>query len=259
MVAWRAASGTTGIDVSRPARAGSSSRRMADSTSVMPSMALTPRNGMLPCAIRPTSVNSNQYTPRWPTADAVDVQRLRNDDVVGPRLRDAALLREPRHTGKAAALFVHRAADLERPRQRHARARDRFRRVHGRGEPRFHVAHAAAEDPAVTHHAGEWIERPPIAGRHDIDVPVQVDDRSAAAPARGDDVDAGVTGRMLGPAVGDDVLDVEPALPQVIAEKAGARLVLVARWIDCRNPHEIHRELRRSRRRRDRLPPECGR
>jgi hypothetical protein len=40
---------------------------MADRTSVMPSMALTPRNGMLPCAIRPTSVNSNQYTPRWPT------------------------------------------------------------------------------------------------------------------------------------------------------------------------------------------------
>ena len=124
-----------------------------------------------------------------------------------------------------------------------AGARDRFRRVHRRGEARFHVAHAAAEDPAVTHHAGEWIERPPIAGRHDIDVPVQVDDRAAAAPARRDDVHAGVTGRMLGPAVGDDVLDVELALPQVIAEKAGARFVLVARWIDGRNPHEIHREL----------------
>jgi len=43
---------------------------------------------------------------------------------------------------------------------------------------------------------------------------------------------------MLWPAVGDDVLDVELALPQVIAENAGARLVLVARWIDCRNPRD---------------------
>ena len=221
MVAWRAASGTTGIDVTRPASAGSSSPRIADSTSVMPSIALTPRNGMLPCAIRPTQRQLEPVDAAMADADAVDVQRLRNDDVVGPRFGDAALLRQPRDAGKAAALFVHRAADLDRPRQRHAGARDRFRRVDGRGEARFHVAHASPEDPAITHHAGEWIERPPVAGRHDIDVPVQVHDRSAAAPTRRDDVHAGVTGGVLGPAVGDDVLDVELALPQVIRRESG--------------------------------------
>jgi hypothetical protein len=67
MVARAAPAGTTGISVTRSARAGLSSARTASSTAPMCSIALAPRNGMLPCAMRPSVVTSNQYTPRWPT------------------------------------------------------------------------------------------------------------------------------------------------------------------------------------------------
>ena len=66
-VAWRAPSGTTGTAVVRDASAGCSSSRNARSTRPIPSMAFTPRNGMLPWPIRPRVSTSNQYTPRWPT------------------------------------------------------------------------------------------------------------------------------------------------------------------------------------------------
>ena len=64
MVACRAPGGTTGTSVRRPASAGSNSSRTDWSSRPMPSIALTPRNGMLPWPIRPRAVTSNQYTPR---------------------------------------------------------------------------------------------------------------------------------------------------------------------------------------------------
>ena len=47
-------------------------------------------------------------------ADPIDVERLRDDDVVGPLGAEPAVLGEPGDAGEAAALFVHRAADLDR-------------------------------------------------------------------------------------------------------------------------------------------------
>ena len=59
-VAARAPAGTTGIAVRRSARVGTSSRWMLTSTSAIASTALAPKNGMLPCAVRPTVVTSHQ-------------------------------------------------------------------------------------------------------------------------------------------------------------------------------------------------------
>ena len=63
-VARREPGGTTGIRVTRASSAGLSSRRTASSTGAIWSMALTPRNGMLPWAVRPCVVTSNHHTPR---------------------------------------------------------------------------------------------------------------------------------------------------------------------------------------------------
>ena len=55
-----AAGGTTGTAVVRSHSAGTSSVRMRSSTRLICSMALTPRNGMLPWAMRPRVSTSNQ-------------------------------------------------------------------------------------------------------------------------------------------------------------------------------------------------------
>ena len=60
MVACRDPSGTTGIVVTRPNSAGPSSSRTRSSRCDMPSIALMPRYGMLPCAMRPSAITSNQ-------------------------------------------------------------------------------------------------------------------------------------------------------------------------------------------------------
>ena len=59
-VADRARSGTTGKLVSRVASLGSSRSRTASSTTVIWSMAFTPRKGILPWAVRPVVTRSNQ-------------------------------------------------------------------------------------------------------------------------------------------------------------------------------------------------------
>ena len=59
-VARAAPGGTTGMPVTRDARAGRRRSRNASSTAPMPSIALTPRKGMLPWAMRPCVSTSNQ-------------------------------------------------------------------------------------------------------------------------------------------------------------------------------------------------------
>ena len=53
----------------------------------MCSIALTPRNGMLPCAIRPLRLDLEPVHAAMADADAVDVERLGDDDEVGPVAR----------------------------------------------------------------------------------------------------------------------------------------------------------------------------
>ena len=59
-VARAAPGGTTGMRVARPASAGCSSVRTASRNAPIGSIALWPRNGMLPWAMRPWVVTANQ-------------------------------------------------------------------------------------------------------------------------------------------------------------------------------------------------------
>ena len=122
----------------------------------------------------------------------------------------AALFGQPGDAREAAALFVDRAADLDRPLEVDARAADRLGGVDGRGDSRLHVARAAAVDAAVANHAAERIDRPARAGRDDVEVAVQVHvgTRRAAAP-RAHDVDPRMSRRVFGAAFRGVVFDLE--------------------------------------------------
>ena len=126
-------------------------------------------------------------------------ERLGDDHEIGPSLRNPPDLGEVRHAGKAAALFVHGAADFQRPRQPHARARDRFSGEHRRRDTGLHVADAAAVNLSVPHQTAERIHRPAFARRDDIDVAVEVNDRSRTSAPGADDVHARIPRRVLGP------------------------------------------------------------
>ena len=76
-----------------------------------------------------------------------------------------------------------------------AGAADRLGGEDRRGDAGLHVAGAAAVDPAVAHQAAERIDRPAVAGRHHVEVAVQVHQRvRVAAGAPADDVDARMRG-----------------------------------------------------------------
>src|SRR5205807_7930972 len=110
------------------------------------------------------------------------------------------------------------------------------------GDSGFHVAHAAAVDASVAHDTAERLDRPSIAGGHDVEVAVQVHDRTWTSAPRADDVHARVRGCVLRPSVGGDVLDLEPAPRQLVADRVRAHVVRVAGRIDRGNAHEIGRE-----------------
>jgi hypothetical protein len=232
IVACRAAAGTTGIDVRRALPPN----RRDDLLHAVDRAHAKKRHAAMrnPPARRELEPVDAAVTG----ADPIDVERLRDDDVVGPRLRDTAHLGQVRDAGKAAALFVHGPADLDRARHRHAGARDGLGRKDGGRDAGFHVADTAADDAAVAKHTGKRIHRPAIARRHDIDMSVQMDDGPGAAPARADDVDAWVAGRVLGAALSRDVLDFETAARQAIAEKPRADFVVLSGGVDGRDAHQ---------------------
>ncbi len=172
-------------------------------------------------------------------------------DVVGPRRAETPVLGEPRDAGEPAALFVHRAADFDRAVQLDAGAADAFDGKQRRGDPGLHVARSAAVDPAVDDVAAKWIARPAVAGGHDVEVAVQVHDRVRRASVPGaDDVDARMARGVLGTAFGGEVLDVESAALQTIADEVRAVFVSLAGRIDRRNANEIGGERDSLRRRR---------
>ena len=243
MVAWREPSGTTGIAVTRWQSAGPSSSRTRSSRCDMPSIALTPRYGMLPCAMRPSATTSNQYTPRWPT------QTRSTPNGSGMitalvRSRDSQpVLRQPGDAGKAAALFVHRAADLDRRRVRDAGAPDRLDRKHRRGNAGLHVAGAAAVQLAVEDFAAKRIARPAAAGRHHVEVAVEMDGRPLAVPWRPTTLMRGMLRGVLLAADRRQQLDVCAMRAQLVADHARAGFVFVPGRIDGRNADQPRREI----------------
>ena len=140
-VACRAPSGTTGIAVVRAASAGSSSRSHAieHHAHVLDRADAEERHA----AVRDAAARHHlePVHAAMADADAIDVQRLGDDDVVGPR---RALMRpcsrEPGDAGKAAALLVDGAADLDGAVQLDAGAADRLGRVDRGGDAGLHVA-----------------------------------------------------------------------------------------------------------------------
>ena len=99
--------------------------------------------------------------------------------------------RQVRDAGEAAALFVHRAADLDRAR---AAARRRARSLRRRTppprcRPSCRTRRGRRSCPSRTT-PPNGSTRPAVAGRHDIEVAVEVNDRPGAAASRADDVDA---------------------------------------------------------------------
>ena len=212
----------------------------------MRSIALTPRNGMLPCAMRPRVVTSNQYTPRWPMQIAVDVERLGDDHVVGARpARCVRRSRQVRDAGEAAALLVHRAADLDRARaasRRRARSprprtprprcrpscRRRRGRRSGRRARRRRTDRPSTRRRPARRRSGRSGGRPaPPPPRRDAD---DVHARMARRCAR-----AGPSATMYSTS--------KPRRARSSPRKRAHGLVLLARRIDGRNPDEIRREL----------------
>jgi hypothetical protein len=164
--------------------------------------------------------------------------------VIDPRRREPTFAREKRDPGEAAGLLVDRARDLERAIEPDARRQDALDRDHRSREPALHVARAAAIEAAVPDHARKRVDGPPLAGRHDVDVAVEVDAAARTAPADPrDDVDPWIALAVAGRALGADVVDLEPAPGQTLPEVAGARPIAFARRIDGREAHELAGEL----------------
>src|SRR4029077_4341776 len=115
--------------------------------------------------------------------------------------------------GEPAALFVHRAADFHRPRQLHPGTAHPFDREQRRGDSRLHVTRPAPVDPSVLDGSAERIAGPAVTRGHHVEVAVEVDHRPRPLSRPGaDDVDAGMTGGVLGTAFGSEVLDLETTL-----------------------------------------------
>ena len=118
-------------------------------------------------------------------ADAIDVERLRNDHVVGarrvrcgPARASYATPAKPPLSSSTVPLISTDPVELD------ARAPDRFGGVDRRRDARLHVARAAAVDAAVAHDAAERIDGPALAGGDDVEVAVEVDERPRAPRPR---------------------------------------------------------------------------
>jgi hypothetical protein len=88
------------------------------------------------------------------------------------------LLGQPRHPGQAAAFFVDRPADFDASHQRNAGPAERLGGVDGGGNPGFHVTAAPAIQASITDAPSERVAGPPLTRRHDIEMPVQMNDRT---------------------------------------------------------------------------------
>ena len=144
----------------------------------MCSMALVPRNGMLPCAMRPCVVTSNQYTPRWPMQMR---STLSGSGMITKSVRAAAMrpCSQSQPTPAKPPLSSSTVPLISTlPRRAIAGAPHRFGGVDRRGDARLHVARAAAVDAAVAHDARKRIDGPPFAGGDDVEVAVEMNERA---------------------------------------------------------------------------------
>jgi hypothetical protein len=115
-------------------------------------------------------------------ADAINIERFGNDDMIDARRGKPAALRQIMHSAVPARLFIDGTRNLERPRQCRGGFEQCLHRDDGSREPALHIAGAPAIDSAVLHHGRERVEGPPAAALHDIDMAVEMHAGSGRLP-----------------------------------------------------------------------------
>ena len=167
-----------------------------------------------------------------PQADPARSEGLGYDDVRSPFRGNQAFAGEKVHARVPAGLLVHRGAELEASVQIDAGFPYRRRREQGGGDAALHIARAPAVDPAVLHHAFEGIDRPVLAGRHDVGMSVEVQGghrRPAGKTAH--QVYPGAFLRVVRMISGGQVPGFEAERGQAIVHQPGAGQVFVARRV----------------------------
>ncbi len=107
-------------------------------------------------------------------ADAIDVQRLRDDDEIGAIVVNVTLRGEVCHPGESAAFFVDRPALFDAPMEAHSRTANCFDCVNRGHDARFLVGSASAVDLAVAEGARVRIDAPALARGHHVEVPIEM-------------------------------------------------------------------------------------
>ncbi len=177
-------------------------------------------------------------------ANALEPERLGDDRVVGALRRDVPSLTEVGDPREATALFVHGPADLYRAAQLDAGATDRFGGESRGRQPRLHVRRAASINPTVAHEPSEGIDRPPVPGRHHVEMAVQVQARPGPDPLQpSDHVDARMCAGMLGAALRFHVLNGHAPRAQTLTNALGAHAVVLAGWIHGGDANQLRREV----------------
>ena len=144
---------------------------------------------------------------------------------------------------QSAALLVDRAADLDRAAQSDAGPPDGLGSEDGGRQAGLHVSRAAAVEVPVAYLTAERVDGPAFAGRHDVDVAVQVERGSRGATASpAQDVDLRTLRIVAWPA---EVLGLEAVRLEPDAEELSAFPVGVAGRVDGRNADQLRRERRR--------------
>src|SRR5262249_34689824 len=102
------------------------------------------------------------------------------------------------------------------------------------------IRYAAAEYLAVLDEAGKWIDRPSLADRNNIEVPVEMEARSRRGIAEcADDIDSRMNGSVLRTIFGGDVADVIAKFLELSADPFRARAIGVAGRIHGGNRNQF--------------------
>src|SRR4030088_3566061 len=145
-----------------------------------------------------------------PDADAIDIERLGDDDVIDARRGKPGTFRQIGHSAVSTRPFIDGAGNLERSRQLWDGGDQCFDRDERRRETALHVACAPPIDPALLHDAGERVQSPSRAGLYDIDMAVEMNAWVRRLPdAPGNDIETRVTFVVAGRARRAHILDGE--------------------------------------------------
>src|SRR5215831_3262420 len=176
-------------------------------------------------------------------ANAIDIERLGNDDVIHARAGEPAALGEIGDAAITAGFFVDGSRDLDRAGELHAAVEQRFHRDHGGRKPAFHVAGTAPINLSVLHQTGEGIDGPAGASLHDVEMTVEVHARALALTfAPTNNVDARIFLAVARRSLCTHISDFEAAALEPLTEIFCTRTVSLPWRVDRRKPDKIDRE-----------------